>query len=89
MTKAELIRYGDGFAKVCWKVYFSDNGSTDVDVGSVEFRAYGDGGTLVTFHSAYKIRTGGIPIPGPILGPMLSGTFLDHLEQYRFIFSAS
>lgn len=90
MTKAEILLYGEDFAKVYWRVYHSDNGSTEADIGSVEFMAFGEDATLVTFHSAHKVNTVfGIPVPHVILGPMLSSTFIDHLEKYRALFPQS
>ncbi|HLE10447.1 MAG: hypothetical protein A2504_16040 [Bdellovibrionales bacterium RIFOXYD12_FULL_39_22] len=86
MTKAEIINYGTNFSEICWRVYYSDNGSTDADLGSVQFRSFGPENTLVTFHSAHKMRTIlRIPVARVIAGPMLRKTFLEHLENYRYI----
>ena len=60
MTKVENIVYDDNGATVFWKVMHSDNGSVIADVGSVDFRAYDQNSTLVTFHSAHKL-SGGMP----------------------------
>ncbi|OGR40544.1 MAG: hypothetical protein A2X29_09545 [Elusimicrobia bacterium GWA2_64_40] len=83
MTKAEIIRYGKDSAKVYWRVYRSDNGSTKVDVGSVEFRTYGESSVLVTFHSAHRLR--GLEFLPGVAKRVLSQTFLDHARRYRDI----
>lgn len=83
MTKAEIILYGKDGAKVYWRVYHSDNGSTKADVGSVEFRSYGDNSVLVTFHSAHKIR--GLELVPPVAKSILEKTFLDHARRYQAI----
>ncbi len=63
MTKAEIVRHEADRAEVYWRVYHSDNDTTDSDVGSVSFERYDDGSTLVTFHSAHVIRGLGGLIP--------------------------
>lgn len=83
MTKAEIIRYGKDSAKVYWRVYRSDNGSTKVDIGSVEFRAYGESSVLVTFHSAHRLR--GLEFMPAAAKRALSRTFLDHARRYQAI----
>jgi len=37
MTKVEVIEYGERSGTVYWRVMHSDNGSTEADVGSVDF----------------------------------------------------
>jgi len=84
MTKVEVIEYGPQQAKVFWRVMHSDNNSTETDVGSVEFRAWGEDATLVVFHSAHRLNApGGIHIPNALLQPALLGTFLDFARGYR------
>jgi len=83
MTKAELIEYDDRGAKVRWRVYYSNNDSTEADVGSVEFRAQ-DAGTRVTFFSAHRLNAPlGIHISTSIVQVVLQTYFLDHIEAYR------
>ncbi len=83
MTKLEVIRYGNNSATVTWWVRYSDNRSTESDLGTVDFRADGEG-TLVTFHSAHRIRALGGPLmPSFAVKPILESFFLDHLRHYR------
>ncbi len=83
MTKAEVIEYGTERAKVFWRVYFSDNDSTEADVGSVEFSAYDASSTLVTFHSAHRLNApGGVHIPTDAVELALKTYFLDHIAKY-------
>jgi len=81
MTKAELIRYGEDSTKVYWRVYRSDNDSTKVDIGSVEFRAYDATSVLVTFYSAHRLR--GLEFLPKVAKRALSQTFLDHAQRYK------
>lgn len=84
MTKVEVIDYGSDWGTVYWRVMFSDNDSTEVDVGSVDFRAYDSGHTQITFHSAHRLNApGGIHIPSHVLEPALRQTFLDFVRHYR------
>ncbi len=86
MTKVEVIRYGADWSTVTWRVMHSNNNSTETDVGSVDFRAYGESSTVVTFHSAHRLNApGGIHIPNSLLAPSLSSTFLDFVRHYRNI----
>ena len=83
MTKAEVIEYGEDWARVNWRVYHSDNNSTEADVGSVAFEAFGQG-TLVTFYSAHRLNAPlGIHIDNAIVQLVLKTYFLDHIEAYR------
>ena len=63
MTKAEIVVHDDDRAEVYWRVYHSDNDTTEADVGSVRFGRYDDDSTLVMFHSAHVIRGLGGLIP--------------------------
>jgi len=84
MTKVEVIRYTADSAKVYWRVMHSDNGSTETDVGSVEFRTWDAGSTLVTFHSAHRLNApGGLHLPNEVIALALGPTFLGDLELYR------
>ncbi len=56
MTKAEIVTQDKERARVYWRVYHSDNDTTDTDVGSVTFQAYDETSTLITFHSAHVIK---------------------------------
>ncbi|MBI2519566.1 MAG: hypothetical protein HYV97_04090 [Bdellovibrio sp.] len=83
MTKLEVIRYGERRATVTWWVRYSDNRSTESDLGTVDFQASAEG-TLVTFHSAHRIRAlGGPLLPAFLVKPVLESFFLDHLRHYR------
>ena len=83
MTKVEVIRYDDTGAKVYWRVMHSDNGSTEADVGSVEFRQYDDKSTLITFHSAHRLNLpGGIHISNGLVRHALEWTFTDFVAHY-------
>ena len=85
MTKVELIDYGQDYARVTWRVYNSDNDSTEADVGSVEFNAYEDE-TLVTFYSAHRLNAPlGIHIDNVIVQKILKSYFLEHIAAYRRI----
>lgn len=65
MTKAERILYGDDAITVYWRVYYSDNGTTAADVGSVSFVRH-DAGTQVVFHSAHSLRAFHVPLPNAV-----------------------
>ncbi len=83
MTKVEVIRYTEESARIDWRVMYSDNRSTETDVGSLSFESYA-GGTLITFHSAHRLSLpGGLHIPNPLILTALSATFLDHARRYR------
>lgn len=85
MTKLEIVEDAPTSARVYWKVMHSDNNSTPADIGSVEFRAFGEKNeeTLVIFHSAHRVNAvRAIPLPSWVLGPSLSKTFLDHVDRY-------
>ena len=90
MTKVEVIVYEPDRAKVYWRVMYSDNNSTETDVGSVEFRRYDEYSTLITFHSAHRLNApGGIHIPTDMLRPALLLTFDDFVSRYqRFVESS-
>ncbi len=84
MTKVEIIRYGHDQATVRWRVMFSNNGSTETDVGLVDFRRWDDTSTLMTFHSAHRLNApGGIHIANAVVQPLLKKTFLTFLTHYR------
>ncbi|MBI5536964.1 MAG: hypothetical protein HY898_29860 [Deltaproteobacteria bacterium] len=86
MTKAEVIVYGADRAKVYWRVYFSDNDSTESDVGSVEFQSYDADRTLVRFHSAHRLNAPlGVHISNDIVQVVLQTYFLDHIDHYAKI----
>jgi|CXWL01.1.fsa_nt_gi hypothetical protein len=83
MTKVETIDYGKDRTTVYWRVRHSDNKSTASDVGSVTFQKHGEDSTLVTFHSAHRLRAlGMLPIPALLVMPGLQSAFLDHLAHY-------
>jgi hypothetical protein len=84
MTKVEQIFYGTDSAIVYWRVLHSDNGSTEEDVGSVEFRAFDAKSTLVTFHSGHRVNAAGlIHIPNDLTQKILKGFFVSHIRNYR------
>jgi len=85
MTKAEQIEYAVGRSTVYWRVYHSDNGTTEADLGKLEMIAYDTGSTLLTFHSAHRLRMSGVLIPNWIVRPMLKETFLGHLRHYQHL----
>ncbi len=84
MAKVEVIEYDERRAKVYWRVFYSDNGSTETDIGSVEFKAYDSISTQVTFHSAHRVNLASkIPLNPSILGGLLTSAFMDHLLHYE------
>lgn len=84
MTKVESIVYEPSRSVVYWRVLFSDNGSTEEDLGSVEFKASGRNATVVTFHSAHRLNmAGSIHIDNELVTGSLSDLFLAHLRHYR------
>ncbi len=84
MTKVEVIVYEEDRATVYWRVMYSNNNSTETDVGSVDFRKYDEASTLVTFHSAHRLNApGGIHIPNGLLEIALKMTFGDFIAHYR------
>ncbi len=86
MTKVEYIYWTEDRVTVYWRVMYSDNGSTDTDVGTVSFMRYGDYDTLVWFHSAHRLRTAiGTTLPNFLVRATLSGFFSDHVREYREI----
>ena len=93
MTKAETITWGDDSARVDWRVYGSNNGSTLADLGSVTFEKAGEG-TLVTFHSAHQLGVPGsdllgagpIALPPALVGKPLENAFLAHAHHYAHLF---
>ncbi len=84
MTKVEIIQYDQDRNIVFWNVKFSDNGTTENDIGYVEFRKYSDESTLVTFHSAHRLNWPLIkkPIKHELVRPQLEKIFLGHLKKY-------
>jgi len=88
MTKVEVIQYEADRAKVYWRVYYSDNDSTETDVGSVEFIRHDETSTLVVFHSAHRLNAPlGIHLSNDIVQFSLQTFFLDHAENYADLFS--
>lgn len=86
MTKVEVIKYTPDKAVVYWRVMYSDNNSTETDVGSVTFERYDDSSTLVTYHSAHRLNApAGIHIPNDIVKWVLKTFFLEHIFHYRDI----
>ncbi len=82
MTKAEIVVRDEDHAKVYWRVYHSDNDTTDADVGSVSFGRYDDDSTLVMFHSAHVIRGLGGLIPLlPSDGWIIEDTMFDAVSD--------
>jgi hypothetical protein len=86
MTKVEVIEYGPEHATVYWRVMYSDNGSTEADVGTVDFRAAPNGGTWVTFHSAHRLNApGGIHVSNSLIRHALTMTFADFVRGYAAV----
>ncbi len=83
MTKVEVIDYRDDGATVYWRVMYSDNDSTETDVGSVDFRRFDDSSTVITFHSAHRLNAAGFHIPNKLVKIALKSTFLGFIEHYR------
>lgn len=89
MTKVEVIDHSADRAVVYWRVMYSNNNSTETDVGSVAFSRYDETSTLMTFHSAHRLNApGGIHIPNDIMQPALENTFLDFIGKYKEIVEA-
>ena len=83
MTKVEAIVYEEDRAIVYWRVMYSDNNSTEVDIGSVEFKKYDEASTLITFHSAHRLNAPlGIHIPNDLVEFVLKTFFVGHIEHY-------
>ncbi len=89
MTKTETIEYEDDMVAVYWRVYFSDNKTTDEDLGKVEFRKHGKNGTLVTFHSAHRFTKGKINISTSTVLELdlLGNAFKKHVLKYKELFT--
>lgn len=86
MTKVEVIDYTSDKAVVYWRVMYSDNDSTETDVGSVTFERYDATSTMVTYHSAHRLNApGGIHIPNDIVQWVLKTFFLEHISHYSDI----
>ncbi|RLB52632.1 MAG: hypothetical protein DRJ42_14280 [Deltaproteobacteria bacterium] len=83
MTKVEHIVYGDDAVTVYWRVMYSDNLSTETDVGSVSFIRHGVDETLVVFHSAHKLSALGVPLANSLARASLGPFFSDHVRHYR------
>ena len=89
MTKVEVIVYEEDSSTVYWRVMYSDNNSTETDVGSLVFVFYDEDSTLVTFHSAHRLNApGGIHIPNDAVELVLGYMFLDYIEHYRQIIAS-
>ena len=91
MTKREIYRISKDSSKVYWQVFYSDNGTVNDDIGSLEFKTHNNG-TLVTFHSAHHLAVQEWPDPLQIISKkfvpaMLSQFFQDSVEKYREIVS--
>lgn len=83
MTKVEVVVHEEDRAKVYWRVMYSDNNSTEADVGSVAFISYDDESTLVEFHSAHRLNApAGIHIPNDVVELVLKTFFLEHIDHY-------
>ncbi len=92
MTKAEIVEVKGDRAQVYWRVYHSDNDTTDADVGSVVFQSYDEHSTLVIFHSAHIIKAFGgyidlVPsgiwgVEDAMLGA-ISDMFVDFVAHYQ------
>ena len=83
MTKVEVIDYTPDKAIVYWRVMYSDNNSTETDVGSVTFERYDETSTLITYHSAHRLNApGSIHIPNDIVQWVLKTFFLEHIFHY-------
>lgn len=90
MTKVEIIEHGVDGARVVWRVIYSDNGATEMDVGSVEFRRYDLDSTQVTFHSAHRLNAlGAVHVPSDVLAPVLELTFRGLVDHYRSLAESS
>lgn len=85
MTKVEVIQYESEKVTVYWRVRASDNNTTDTDIGMLEIKKYSDNNTLVTFHSAHRLRLFGIPLPGSLIHCSIGNTFLKHLAKYNTV----
>lgn len=90
MTKVEVIVYEEDLVTVYWRVHYSENGTTESDVGSVSFARVprqDEEHTLVTFHSAHRLRdAAGEVMPtwmltAPFVG--IAPFFEDHIDYYR------
>jgi len=89
MTKVEVVIYEEDRATVYWRVMYSDNDSTEADVGRVAFISYDESSTLVEFHSAHRLNApAGIHIPNDIVEMVLETFFLGHIEHYREIIAS-
>ena len=83
MTKVEVIQYEEDRAIVYWRVMFSDNDSTETDVGYVEFKRYDETATQITFQSAHRLNApGGIHIPNDVVEFVLKTFFVEHINHY-------
>jgi hypothetical protein len=86
MTKVEEIVWTEDEVTVYWRVMYSDNGSTETDMGRVAFSRNGESETMITFHSAHRLRTAiGTVIPNAIVQLTLGPFFSDHVREYRDI----
>ena len=85
MTKIESIKYDYEKVTVYWRVRKSGNKTTETDIGFVEFKKFEDE-TLVTFHSAHRLRLFNMPLPSWFIHREIGRTFLKHLEKYSSLF---
>lgn len=89
MTKMEIVEYARDSAIVSWRVFYSDNGSTVSDIGSVRFDKDGESNTRVTFHSAHRLQLGGVSLKPHLAIVGLTRAFLAHANRYAEIVRAS
>lgn len=85
MTKVEVFQYESEKVTVYWRVRASDNNTTDSDIGMLEIKKNSDNDTLVTFHSAHRLRLFGLPLPSSLIHYSVGNTFLKHLDNYKAI----
>lgn len=84
MTKVEVIQYEDEKVIIYWRVRASDNNTTDTDIGMLEIKKH-HGCTLVTFHSAHRLRLFGLSLPRSFIHRSIGNIFLKHLANYNTI----
>lgn len=80
MTKSEVIVYEKDRSTVYWRVFNSDNHTTILDIGYVEFAISGSESTIIKFQSAHKLY-----LPNIVLRYTLANTFIHHLKNYKAI----
>lgn len=85
MTKVEVIEYDSDKVTVFWRVRASDNQTTDSDIGLLEIAKHSANATLVTFHSAHRLRLFGAALPSTFIHRSIGKAFLQHLARYNAI----